>query len=149
MLSWYPIILTLESIWIESIFISDLSIITLQPNQNIITCFQQINQQNNSIRFQRFILFWIISERYEYSYLVHIIVHYDANSSIFHHNLVLRENEVIYNRYILFLLSQLQIDENMQEIPLLCTDSPAVSLSLPLHLQTVTPTQIFKVVVHW
>eukprot|EP00957_Ditylum_brightwellii_P160414 12212197-Ditylum_brightwellii.AAC.1 len=71
------------------------------------------------------------------SHLIYIRIHQGTNSSIFHCNLVLQDNGIITVGSVLRLLSPHQIDENMQGIPLICTNSPAVALHLPTRLATV------------
>ena len=120
-----------------------LRVITPQANQNATTRYQRTNQQNNNVRFTRFILCRVLSERSDLSHLIYIRIHHDQNARLFHRNLVLRDNGVITIGSFLRILSPHQVDEHMQGIPLINTDSPAVALRLPNHYATVpTNTEI-------
>ena len=110
-----------------------LRIITPQPNQNALTRYQRTNQ-THQVRFNRFILCRIFRE---HSILVYVMMSSDVNGRLFHRDLVLRDNGVISIGSFLRILAPHQIDRNMQDIPLLRTDFPAVALCAPSYLPTV------------
>ena len=103
-----------------------LRIITPKAGSNTATTKYQRGGMSQKISFVRIILC-----RNE-DKLCYIMINHEHNKRLFHRDLLLRDNGVVTIGSFMRLLAPHPITQTMQDIPLICSDSPALILNTPL-----------------
>ena len=102
-----------------------LRIITPKAGNNIANTRYQRGNFQQKITFIRILLC-----RHE-NELCYIMMTNESNKRIFHRDLVLRDNGVVSIGTFMRILSPHPVQRNMQGIPLICADAPAVVMCMP------------------